>query len=135
MSKLYCRGKAYRVHDRCFVNSSNVIASVVACILECIASYSFRCIVGDELDGLYDASDNLYHPKSRSVEQRTQTTYFVLNARVLSLGIFTNQNRIHIIVRCLEAFNRPTRPDVGEKVKGSSKSQVERDVSLSNWCC
>lgn len=59
--------------------------------------------------------------------------YLVLNTRVLSLSVFTNKDGIDVVVGSLEALDGETRTNVGKEVEGSTKSKVERDVSLSNY--
>lgn len=57
----------------------------------------------------------------------------MLNTRILSLSVLSNQDGVDIVVRCLEALYGDTRSDVGEEVESSSQSQVERDVALSDY--
>lgn len=58
----------------------------------------------------------------------------VLDAGVLSLGIFTDQDGVDVVVGGLVAGNRPTRTNVGEEVEGTAESQVEGDVALTDGC-
>ena len=58
--------------------------------------------------------------------------HLVLNARVFTLGILTDQNGVDVVVGCLEALDGDTRPDVGEEVECPSESKVEGNVTLSN---
>jgi len=67
-----------------------------------------------------------------NVEKLTGTD-LVLNARVLSFCVFTDENGVDIIIRCLISGNGDTWPDVGEKVESPSESQVERNVTLSDY--
>ena len=59
-------------------------------------------------------------------------TYFVLNTRVLTLSVLTNENRVHVIVRSLVALDGHTWTDVREEVECPAQSQVQRDVTLAN---
>ena len=72
-------------------------------------------MTGDELDTL----DNTVN-------------YDVLDARVFSFGVFTDQDSVDVVVGSFVAFERAARADVGEEVECSSKCEVEGDVTLSN---
>lgn len=72
--------------------------------------------MGNELDRLHNTVDDL-----------------VLDTRVLSLRILSNDDRVDIVVRRLESDDGPTRTNIGEERECSSQSEIERDVSLSNW--
>ena len=56
----------------------------------------------------------------------------MFDTRVLSLGIFSNDDGIDIVVRSFETDDRSTRSNVGEKGEGSSEGEIEGDVSLSD---
>jgi hypothetical protein len=56
----------------------------------------------------------------------------VLDTRVLSFRVFTNENGVDIVVWCFVAGDGNAWPNVGEKVKGPSEGQVEGNVSLPN---
>jgi hypothetical protein len=56
----------------------------------------------------------------------------MFDTRILSFRIFTNENRIDVIVRCLVSLDRYAWPDVGEEVERSPKSQIEGNVTLSD---
>jgi len=56
----------------------------------------------------------------------------VLNTRVLSLSVFTDEDGVDVIVSSLVSLDGNTRSDVGEKGECSSECQVERDVTLSD---
>jgi hypothetical protein len=102
-------------HDGRLVDRRHGVPPDSLSILEGIARHPLGSLVGDELDGLHDAGDDL-----------------VLDARVLSLGVFADDDRVDAVVGRLEAFDRPTRPDVGEEVEGPSEGQVKRDVAFAN---
>lgn len=53
-----------------------------------------------------------------------QMAYLVFNARVFTLRVFTDENSVNIVVRCLEALDRDARTNVGKKIKRPAKCQV-----------
>lgn len=57
----------------------------------------------------------------------------MLNTRVLSLGVFTNEDCVDIVVGSLIALDGDARADVREQLESSAKGQVERNMALSNW--
>ena len=57
----------------------------------------------------------------------------MLDTRILSFRVFTNQNGVDIIVRCLVPGDGNTWPNVGEKVESPPKGQVEGNVTLSDF--
>jgi hypothetical protein len=56
----------------------------------------------------------------------------VLDTRVLSLGVLTDEDGVDVVVRRLETLDGDARADVGEKGEGSSEGEVERDVALAD---
>lgn len=56
----------------------------------------------------------------------------MLNSRVFTLGVLSDQDGIDVVVVCLVAGDGPAWSQVGEEVEGSSEGKVERDVSLAN---
>jgi hypothetical protein len=56
----------------------------------------------------------------------------VLDTRVFTLSVLTNQDSVNVIVWGLVAGNGAARTKVSEEVEGSAKSKVERNVSLAN---
>jgi len=83
--------------------------------LESVAEDALGGLTGDEFDTLNDTIN-----------------YDVLNARVFSFGVFTDQDGIDVVVGSFVALKGTARADVGEKVEGSSECEVERDVTLAN---
>lgn len=71
--------------------------------------------LGDELDGLNNAIDDL-----------------VLNSGVFTLGVLTDEDSVDIVVGGLEAGDGAAGADVGEKVEGAAESKVKGDVALSD---
>ena len=56
----------------------------------------------------------------------------MFDTTVFTLGVFTDQNRVDVVVGSLVALDRDTRSNVGEQRECPSQSQVERDVTLSD---
>lgn len=84
-------------------------------VLKGVSEDTLRGLLGDKLDGLDDTRNN-----------------DVLDTRVLTLGVLTDEDGVDIIVRGLVTYNRLTRTDVGKQVESSSESQVKRNMALSN---
>lgn len=57
----------------------------------------------------------------------------MLDTRVLSLCVLTNDDRVDIVVRGLVALNGAAGADVGEEGEGAAEGEVEGDVALSDW--
>lgn len=60
------------------------------------------------------------------------TAYLVLNTRVFTFSVFTNEDGINVLIRGLVALDRATRTDIGIQVEGTTEGQVERNVTLTN---
>jgi hypothetical protein len=56
----------------------------------------------------------------------------VLDTRVLSLGVLTDEDGVDVVIRRLETLDGHAGTDVGEEGEGSSEGEVERDVALAN---
>lgn len=56
----------------------------------------------------------------------------MLDTRVLSLGVLTDENGVDVVVSSLVTVDGNTWANVCEKGKGTTKSQVERDVTLAD---
>lgn len=67
-----------------------------------------------------------------SISTVRTATYLVLDTRILSLSVLTNEHSVDIVIGSLETLDGDARSDVGEQVEGSAKSQVERDVPLAD---
>lgn len=85
------------------------------CVLEGEAQDALRGLAGYELDALDDTVDD-----------------DVLNARVLALGVLSDQDRVDIVVGGLEAGDRAAGTQVGEEVEGTAEGEVEGDVALAD---
>lgn len=97
------------------MNSSDLLPSNHLGMLESESQNPLGSLPGDQLDGLNDTVDN-----------------DVLDTGVLSLGVLTDEDSVDIIIRSLVTGDRAAGTDVGKKVEGTTKSQVERDVTLSD---
>jgi len=106
------------LHDGGLVDSAHLLAADVAGVLEGVAQDALRGFTGDELDALHHA-----------------VNHHVLNARVFSLGVLADQDRVDIVIGRLEADNGSAGSHVGEEVEGSAEGQVERDVALADGRC
>lgn len=103
------------LHDGGLVHSAHLVPANVPRILEGISQNALRGRASDELDALHNTID-----------------HDMLNTRVFSLGVLTNQNSVHVVVRGLVAGNRSAGPHVGEEVEGPAERQVERDMTLAD---
>lgn len=56
----------------------------------------------------------------------------MLDTRVFSFRVFTNENGVDIIVWRLVPGDGNARPNIGKKVKGPPEGQVEGNMSLSD---
>lgn len=97
------------------MNSADLLPSNHLGVLKSESQNPLGSLPSDQLDGLNHTVDN-----------------DVLDTRVLSLGVLTDENCVDIIIRSLVTGDRAAGTDVGEKVEGTTKSQVERDVTLSD---
>lgn len=57
----------------------------------------------------------------------------MLNSRIFSLSVLSDQNRIDVIVRSFVAGNGAAGSDIGKEVKGSAEGQVQRYMAFTNW--
>lgn len=103
------------LHDRSLVDGKNLGLANGAGVLESVSENTLRSLLGDKLDGLDDTRDNN-----------------VLDTGVLTLGVLTNEDGVDTVVGGLVTNNRLARTDVGEEVEGSSKGQVEGNMSLTD---
>jgi len=113
-----CRPKEQSVghlHDGGLVDSSDLALANIFCVLESELQHSLGSCPSDELDTLHDT-----------------VNHYVLDSRVLSFRILTDQYDVHIIVWGLVAGNRATRSYICEKIECSTKSKIERDVAFAN---
>ena len=103
------------LHDGGLVHSADLLPANIAGVLEGVSQNALRGFTGDELDALhYTVNHN------------------VLDARVFSLGVFSNQDGVDVIVGRLVASDGSAWSDVGEEVEGTAQRQVEGDVTLAD---
>lgn len=103
------------LHDGGLVHNADLGAANGLGVLEGESQDTLGSLLGDELDALDNTVDNN-----------------VLNARVLALGVLSDQDSVDTVVGGLEAGDGSARSQVGEQVESSSQSQVERNVALAN---
>lgn len=103
------------LHDGGLVDSADLLPADITGMLESISQDTFGSIAGNELDALDNTID-----------------HNVLNARVFTLGVLTDQDGVNVVVGCLVAGDGSARADVGKEVEGSAEGQVEGDMALAN---
>lgn len=84
-------------------------------VLESETQNALGGLLGDELDALHNTVDDN-----------------VLNTRVFTLGVLTDQDSVDTVVGGLVTGDGAAGTDVGEKVEGTAQSQVQRDVTLTD---
>lgn len=103
------------LHDGGLVNDSNLITTDALRILESISQHPLGGLLGDQLDALDNAVNNV-----------------VLDTRVFSLGILSDQNGVDAVVGGLVANDGFARTDVGEEVEGTTEGEVEGNMTLAD---
>ncbi|KAI3488747.1 hypothetical protein L1887_47088 [Cichorium endivia] len=107
-------------HDGSLVDGGDLVAAVLLGVVEGVAGDALGSLVGDELDGLDHAVDDL-----------------VLDARVLALGVLTDEDGVDVVVGGLEALDGLAGTDVGEEaevgalVTGMARPRTDILLSLS----
>lgn len=97
------------------MDDADLLPSNLLGMLESKSEDALRSLAGDELDALHNSvNDNM------------------LNSRVFSLSVLTDQDNVNIVVWSLVAGNGSARAEVSKEVEGSSEGQVERNMSLAN---
>jgi hypothetical protein len=104
------------LHDSSLVDSTDLQLANVLGVLEGETKNTLTGVPGDKLDALDDTVDN-----------------GVLDTRVFTLGVLTDEDSVDVVVWGLVTSDRSAWSDVGEEVESSAESQVERDVTLTNW--
>ena len=88
------------------MHGSNTLSAVSLGVVECITSDTLGSLPGNKLDRLNNAIDNLKFGSDKPVSSRLlHETHLVLNARVLSLGVFTDKDSVDVVVGSLEALD------------------------------
>ena len=103
------------LHDGSLVDNANLLATDSFSMLERESEHTLRSLPCDELDGLNDTVNNN-----------------VLNAGVLALSVFSDQNGIDVIVGSLVASNGTAGSQVCEEVECAAEGKVEGDMALAN---
>lgn len=124
MIKTACKGrwkdcemsKGYS-HNVGLVDGRNLVSAILLGVVESVPGNTLTGLERDELDALHDTIDN-----------------FVLDTTVLSLGVFSDEDGVDIVVGRLVADDGPARSDVGKEREGPSQRQVHGNVTLSDGC-
>lgn len=104
-----------KLHDGGLVDDADLLAANGLGVLEGESEDTLAGLAGDELDALDDTIDD-----------------DVLNARVLALGVLSDQDGVDVVVGGLVAGDGAAGSQVGKKVEGSAEGQVEGDMALAN---
>lgn len=84
-------------------------------VLEGESQDTLGSLTGDKLDALNDTIDNN-----------------MLNARVFTLGVLSDQDGVDVIIGGLVASDGSAGSQVSEEIECSSESKVQGDMSLAN---
>lgn len=103
------------LHDGGLVDDANLLAANLLGVLEGKSEDTLGSLPGDELDALDNSVDNN-----------------MLDARVFTLSVLTDQDGVDIVIGGLVAGDGAAGSQVGEEVESSSQSQVKGDVALAN---
>eukprot|EP00056_Hartaetosiga_gracilis_P016399 m.4898 g.4898 ORF g.4898 m.4898 type:complete len:323 (-) comp4051_c0_seq1:176-1144(-) len=104
-------------HHIGLVHGSDTITVVLLCKFKSKLSNAHGRLLCDQFDGLDHSWDHL-----------------VLNPTVFPFGVFTNNHCVHIIIGRLVSLDGSARTNVCKQVKGFSKSEIQRWMSLANGC-
>ena len=104
------------LHDGGLVYHANLELVDIVGILESESDNLLTGLLGNQLDALHHS-----------------VNYDVLNARIFSFGVLSDQDCVNSIVWSLVSGNGAARSDVGEEVECTAESKIKRDVSLANW--
>lgn len=97
------------------MDNADLLAANGLGVLEGESQDTLGSLTGDELDALNDAIDDN-----------------MLNARVFTLSVLSDQDGVDIIIRGLVASDGSAGSQISEEVERSSESKVQRDMSLAN---
>lgn len=101
--------------DGSLVDDADLLLVDRASVLEGVAQHTLGSLLGDKLDALHDTGhDN------------------VLDTRVFTLRVLTDQDSVDIVVGGLVTRNGPAGTHVCEEVEGTTESKVHGDVTLAN---
>lgn len=102
-------------HDVGLVNGSDLASAILLGVVESVAGNTLAGLKGNELDALNHTVHDL-----------------VLDTRVFSFGVFTDQNSVDVVIGGLETLDGAARADVGKKGEGAAQGKVERNVALAD---
>ncbi len=115
------------------MHGSNTLPALRLSIVESIPGNTLRRVPGNELDRLHNTVDNLETIRMSCVVTREiPYAYLMLNTRVFSLSVFTDENRVDIVVGCLETLDGDAGPHVGEQVECPTEGKIEGYMTLAN---
>lgn len=103
------------LHDGGLVHNTDLLLVDRTSVLEGETENPLRSFSGDELDALDNTIDNN-----------------VLNARVFTLGVLTNQNSIDVVVRSFVTGDRAAGTQVRKQVESTTESKVKGNMTLAN---
>lgn len=103
------------LHNGSLVDNADLVAANLLGVLEGESQDTLTSLAGDKLDALDDTIDNN-----------------VLNARVFTLGVLSDQDGVDVVVGGLVASDGSARTQVGKEVEGSSEGKVKGDVTLAD---
>lgn len=103
------------LHDGGLVHNADLLLVDGLGVLEGETQDTLGGLLGDELNALDNTINNN-----------------VLNTGVFTLSVLTDQDSVDTIVGGLETGDGAAGTDVGEQVKGTTESQVQGDVTLTN---
>jgi hypothetical protein len=103
------------LHNSSLVHNTDLVLARSLSMLESEAENTLGCLACNKLDTLDNAINNN-----------------VLDTRVFTLSVLTNQDSVDVVVWGLVSGNGAARTKVSEEVEGTAKSKVERNVSLAN---
>lgn len=103
------------LHDGSLVHHADLLLVDGTSVLEGEAQHALGGLLGDKLDALHNAIDD-----------------DVLDTRVFTLGVLTDQDGVDVVVRGLVASDGSAGTNVGEQVEGTAESKVQRNVSLAD---
>ena len=104
------------------MDGSDLVSASLGSVVESITSDSLRCLVGDEFDRL-DNTVNELDTLNRSTLVSRKTD-LVLDTRVLSLSVLSDEDSVDVVVSGLVSFDGDTWSDVGKQRECSSQCQI-----------
>src|SRR6185437_9201639 len=99
------------VHDVSLVDGGDSFATISFCVLKRILSHTPTGWLGNQFDTLNNTRRNLIAKGAKenntinNPSMGSLVPYLMLNSRVLSLGVLSNGNNIHVLVQGFISFN------------------------------